>query len=92
MVFFDFVFSGNNIFGKDKHLKAILKHTHLNSLKDSVVYVGDEGRDMKAAQKAQVLAMGVTWGYNSLSLLQQSDPDFLCEDPSQILSFINPNT
>ena len=87
--FFDFVYAGNNIFGKEKHLKDILKNAHLNPQKDLMLYVGDEVRDIEAAQKARFTSIGVTWGYNSLKLLQESNPDFLSEEPSQILVLID---
>lgn len=83
--FFDFVYTGNNVFGKAKHLKTILKKMHL---KNRAIYVGDEMRDMEAAQKSHFTSIGVTWGYNSLALLQESHPDFISETPSQLLLLI----
>lgn len=87
--FFDFVYTGNNIFGKEKHLKDILEKTHLNKEKDLVLYVGDEIRDMEAARKARFTSVGVTWGYNCLTLLQRSHPDFLLETPSRLSVLID---
>ncbi len=87
--FFDFIYSGNNVFGKEKHLTAILKKTHLNPMKDQVIYIGDETRDIEAAQKALITSIGVTWGYNSFNLLQEHAPDFLSETPSQLLLLID---
>ncbi len=87
--FFDFVYAGNNVFGKEKRLKRILEKTHLDPRKDLVIYVGDEVRDIEAAQKAHFTSIAVTWGYNSLPLLQESSPDFLSEAPSSLLAVIN---
>ena len=86
---FDFVFTGNNIFGKDKHLKSILKKIKLDPQGKKVVYVGDEIRDMEAARKAGLINVGVSWGYNSLNLLRQSQPQFLFENPPQLLFLAN---
>ena len=86
--FFNFVYTGNNVFGKEKHLKRILEKAHLDFQKNLVIYVGDEIRDMEAARKAHFTSVGVTWGYNSLKLLQESPPDFLSETPSQLLSLL----
>lgn len=80
--FFDFIYTGNNVFGKEKHLKAILKKAHLDPKRDFVVYIGDEVRDMEAAQRAGFGSIAVTWGYNSFPLLQASNPDILLENPS----------
>lgn len=87
--FFDFIYTGNNVFGKEGHLKYILKKACLNPEIDLVIYVGDEVRDMDAAQKARFMSIGVTWGYNTSSLLETSSPDFLSKEPSQLLSFVD---
>ena len=83
--FFDFIYTAKNAFGKEKHLKAILKKTGLNLKTSRVAYVGDEYRDMIAAHKAQLKSVAVTWGYNSKKLLMESKPDILCDDPRQLL-------
>lgn len=82
---FDFIYTGNNIFGKEKHLKAIFKKAHLDPKRDLVVYVGDEVRDIEASQRAGIRSVGVSWGYNSFSLLQMSAPDILLENPLTLL-------
>lgn len=82
---FDFIYTAKNAFGKDKHLKSILKKTGLNLQNARVYYVGDEFRDMMAAHKAKLLSVAVSWGYNSKKLLNESKPDFLCDDPAQLL-------
>lgn len=87
--FFDFIYTGNNVFGKEKHLKAILKKTHLDPKRDLVVYIGDEVRDMEAAQKAGFGSIAVAWGYNSFSLLQASHPDILLENPSAVMEIFH---
>jgi HAD superfamily hydrolase (TIGR01549 family) len=82
---FDFVYTAKNVFGKEKHLRIILKKAHLNPQKDQVIYIGDETRDIEAARMANFVSIGVTWGYNSLNLLQSSNPDLLTEESSQLL-------
>jgi phosphoglycolate phosphatase len=85
---FDFIYAGNNIFGKEKHLLDIIGKARFNSKEDRVIYVGDEIRDVEAAKKANLISIGVTWGYNSSQLLQAHHPDYLCEEPSQLQGFI----
>jgi len=80
---FDFIYSGNNVFGKGAHLKAILKKSGLNP--KEVMYIGDEARDMEAAKKAEVAAIAVSWGYNSKSALMEQAPDRCIDEPSQLL-------
>ncbi len=80
---FDFIYSGNNVFGKAAHLKTILKKGRLNP--KQVMYIGDEARDMEAAKKAGVVAVAVAWGYNSKELLLQHLPDQFIDSPDQLL-------
>jgi phosphoglycolate phosphatase-like HAD superfamily hydrolase len=44
-----------------------------------VFYIGDETRDIEAAKKAGIKSIAVTWGYNTKAILDNSNPDFLCE-------------
>jgi len=78
---FDFVSSTSKLTGKARHLRAIrktfsLKHTEM-------VYIGDELRDMNAAQKAQIPHAAVTWGFNSRESLAKSNPTFLFDKPNE---------
>lgn len=76
--FFDFIFTGNNLFGKDKHLKRISQNA------TDVYYVGDEVRDMEAAKRARIKAVAVTWGYNSHEGLMLAKPDYICNNAAEL--------
>lgn len=82
----DFIYSEKNLFGKGKVLTNLIRKNKLN--KNEMVYVGDEVRDIEAAQKAGIKIISVTWGLNSKSRLQKSDPDYLISKPSQILEAV----
>lgn len=76
----DFVYSGNHIFSKDRHLKNILKKTTLTP--NQILFVGDEVRDLEGAKRAGVEALAVSWGYHAPALLQPSichTPENLCD-------------
>lgn len=79
---FDFIFTGNNLFGKDKHLKYISRNL------SEVYYVGDEVRDMEAAKLADVQSVAVTWGYNSQASLATANPDYLCHQAIELTELI----
>jgi phosphoglycolate phosphatase len=81
---FDFIYSGNNVFGKRAHLMTILKKSGLKP--KQAAYVGDEARDMEAAKSAGVKAIAVSWGYNSKTALLESAPDRIVDSPIQLLS------
>lgn len=82
---FDFVYTANNVFGKKKHLKAILRKSGLSN--GQVYYIGDEIRDIEAAKNAGIGSCGVTWGYNCADLIRDAKPDFFVDKPSLLLSF-----
>jgi phosphoglycolate phosphatase-like HAD superfamily hydrolase len=52
------------------------------------MYIGDEFRDMAAARKAGVQAVAVTWGYHAESLLRQTEPNVVVNQPSELLEWI----
>ncbi|MBF0225895.1 MAG: HAD-IIIA family hydrolase [Desulfobacterales bacterium] len=81
--FFDFISSSSKILGKRKKLNSLVKK--LNVSKESIIYIGDETRDIEAAKKAGIKNVAVTWGYNSKKLLLEYEPDFLIENPLDIL-------
>lgn len=82
--FFDFVCSENNLFGKAKALKKILKERKLAV--ESVFYVGDEVRDIKAAQAAKIKIVAVNWGFNNEVILKKQAPDFLIKKPAELVA------
>lgn len=85
--YFDFVYSGNNLFGKDKDLKKIIKEHKL--LKEKILYVGDEVRDIEACQKIGIAIAAVSWGFEDRQLLKKHSPTYLVDDPKELLKVIS---
>ncbi|MNF15821.1 Pyrophosphatase PpaX [compost metagenome] len=50
--------------------------------------MGDELRDVQACKRIGVKVAAVTWGYDSVKLLTEAEPDYLCEAPVDILGLI----
>jgi phosphoglycolate phosphatase len=84
---FDFISSTSKLTGKSKHLKAILKTFSLEA--EEVLYVGDELRDVKAAQKAGIPIAAVTWGFNSRQSLAALQPDYLFDKPNDFMRLLD---
>ncbi|MEO1449626.1 MAG: HAD-IA family hydrolase, partial [Bacteroidota bacterium] len=83
---FEFIRSSRNLFGKDRSLRHILKQQQL--VADDLVMIGDELRDMVAAQKVEMESIGVTWGFNSASLLEQGQPTKIISNPEELLQLL----
>ena len=84
---FNDVISDDSIFFKHRAIKHLIKENKLELVK--TVYVGDEVRDIHAAQKAHVDVISVTWGFNHKETLIQNNPTFAVDFPSQIIDLIS---
>lgn len=80
----DFIYSEKGLFGKAKVLSNVLKKHHLTAAK--VIYVGDEVRDIEASHQAGLPIIAVTWGFNSKARLQKAKPDYIIDQPKELLT------
>ena len=83
---FDFISSTSKLTGKAKHLKAIRKTFSLRP--EELLYIGDELRDVKAAQKAGVPVAAVSWGFNSREALAAAQPNHVFDRPTDLLRLL----
>lgn len=83
---FDFLYSGNSLFGKGRVLRSIIRKNRFNP--NSVFYVGDEIRDIDAARKTGVTMIAVPWGFNTPDALRRAGPDHMVETMDDILKII----
>ena len=74
------------LFGKARVLaKMIAKHKMNN---DETYYIGDELRDIEASKKVHIKIIAVSWGFNSKSVLRSLNPDYIVDQPSEILKIV----
>ena len=83
---FDFIHSESSIFGKSKAMHDLLKKHGIRP--EEAIYVGDETRDIEAARKTNIEIVAVSWGYNSKQLLEKQNPDFLIDNPRQLIEIL----
>ena len=83
---FSFIYSGTTILGKHKMINRVLKQGKFDPQR--VAYVGDETRDIESARKSQIKVIAVGWGFSSASALAQQNPDFLVQQPRELLEVI----
>ncbi len=84
--FFDFVHSGTTIFGKHRIIRRTLKQKGFSE--EHVLYVGDETRDIESAARIPVAIAAVTWGFNTRQILAQYQPDYLVDDPRELVQIV----
>ncbi|MBI3485789.1 HAD-IA family hydrolase [Candidatus Daviesbacteria bacterium] len=83
--FFDFIYTGS-FWGKSNLINKFLKD--LDFKPSEVIYIGDEVRDIQAANKSQIDIVSVTWGFGSKKTLFQHKPNFIVNKPMDILFFL----
>ena len=83
---FESVFSEKNIFGKHHAINKFIKKLNLE-LKNTI-YIGDEVRDIISCKKVSIKVIAVTWGYDSHSFLLENKPDFIANNPEEIVSIV----
>ncbi|MBN2560221.1 MAG: HAD-IA family hydrolase [Phycisphaerae bacterium] len=57
----------------------------LNVQPRAAFFIGDSSVDIQTARNAGMIGIAVTWGFRSKVELQAAGPDFLIEDPAEIL-------
>jgi phosphoglycolate phosphatase len=83
---FGILIGGAAMFGKEGKFKKAMKMAHAS--KEDVLCIGDQLSDVEAAKKAGMKIAAVTWGYGSRELLETGNPDFIIENPEEILKIV----
>lgn len=78
--YFKEIHAGRGLTNKSKSIKKIKKNypAHEN------YYIGDEVRDVRCAHRSSVMAIAVTWGYNSIHRLQALENVALINNPAEL--------
>ena len=67
---------------KEKILYAIKKYSVMPS---DIYYIGDTIGDIKEGKQAGVRTIGITWGWHDKTKMVLSNPDYLFDDPQDLL-------
>jgi len=84
---FDYHHFSFSPFSKSKDISSFLKKYDVK--KEDVVYVGDELRDIKAAKKNGLFSIAVSWGFDSLELLNTGHADKVITHPKEIVDILS---
>lgn len=79
------VMKSSKLFGKAAPLRKLVRLNHLKP--DQVWMVGDEIRDVVAADKAGINSMAVTWGFHPKEMLESAHPQAYADTPEQLVAF-----
>jgi phosphoglycolate phosphatase len=81
------IYGNVGLFSKAQAIKKVMKREGFKAA-DSI-YIGDEVRDIEAAQKVGIPIISVTWGFNGRQLLEKYHPNHLVDKPKQITDILN---
>lgn len=60
----------------------------LGAEKQSTLFVGDSNIDVQTAKNADLVCIGVTWGYRSRNVLISQGADFIIDRPEELLDLM----
>jgi len=84
--YFPEIYGGVGIFGKAPVLRRVLNEQHLE--RGNTIYVGDETRDIMAAQSIDLQVIAVTWGFANPEALRALKPTAIAETPADLMSIL----
>ena len=77
----------SGILNKAKDIKKRLKKHKISATE--VIYIGDEIRDIEAAHNCGLKVIAVTWGFHTVEFLASYKPDYLVNEPKEIVEIVN---
>lgn len=80
--FFSYFRSSSKLLGKAHEIRAVMKASKVRAA--DILFIGDETRDIEAAQKAGVRIAAVTWGYNSRRSIEAMKPDYIFDTTADL--------
>ena len=84
--YFEWIEGTSGILRKQSSLRKLMKRHKLQA--ENLIYVGDETRDITAAKKCGMRVISVSWGFQTVDLLAAKNPDYLVEDPLEIVEIV----
>lgn len=80
--FFEFINGHTRLTGKQRALRRAIKRFDLTP--ETVLYIGDDVRDVKAAKTAGIDIVSVSWGISARPLLESQQPTHLVDTPAEL--------
>jgi len=80
------IYGGIGLFGKAPALRKLLRDQHLKA--KNAVYIGDELRDVQAAQSIKLPVVAVTWGFARPADLADLKPTALADTPEELIEVL----
>ncbi|HRY83548.1 MAG TPA: HAD hydrolase-like protein [Candidatus Cloacimonadota bacterium] len=83
---FEWVEGTSGVMNKRGRINRMIRKHKLDP--GNVIYIGDESRDIEAAKQCGIRVISVTWGFHAESLLNRYKPDYIVQNPAEIVDLI----
>ena len=80
------IYGSISLFGKTPALRKLLKENNIE-VKDAI-YIGDELRDVEAAQALKLRVVAVDWGFARAEDLKNLKPTAFADTPAELLAYL----
>lgn len=80
--YFDWVEGTSGVLQKHNRIKRQIRKHRLDQA--SVIYIGDESRDIVASKRCGIRVISVTWGFHTERILKRYQPDHIVASPAEI--------
>jgi phosphoglycolate phosphatase-like HAD superfamily hydrolase len=85
--YFRFIRSSRSLVSKRRSFEKVIAQYQLE--RETILYVGDEVRDIKACKASKLQCAAVTWGHQNRSLLSQYQPEVIVDEALEILHYLD---
>lgn len=82
--YFSSINNSKSLFGKSHDIRHFMKVNRVSA--PELAFIGDETRDLRAANKANVKFYPVSWGYNSEAAFNNITDQFISSDTYELLN------
>ncbi len=90
--YFEIVLGIDDVKAPKPHPEGVLRAlAELDSKKNSSIYIGDSSSDVETARNAGIPSVLVGWSSMKWDAEQLIQPDFLANDPQELLKIITDN-
>ncbi|QSE96094.1 HAD-IA family hydrolase [Fulvivirga lutea] len=86
---FSYYSTGIRLFKKYRTINALIKEYELDPRQ--ILLIGDETRDIEAAQQCGLPIVSVTWGFHTKKVLSSFHPDYLVDTPQELSALLTAN-
>jgi len=85
--YFKAIYADIGLMSKPASLKRLMRTYGYKA--SEVMYIGDEVRDSKAAQKVKMKCISVDWGYSTRESLEQNNPGYVASSVDEVLAIMS---